>query len=254
METKTCLFCGEPKSLEEFSLKDRNTGRRNNICRICEASWAKERYHTKHPLAPTRAFQKNDFHCDTCGELKDPKEFHYARGNRQGICKKCHNIKCNKHRHLQNPSMKYQIVRTEKYLCSKCGEARIADDFYFNKGSDDVTEIRMPCKICVAKNYKNYFELKEKDALKREIDFDLKREIDYDLYAEFKHALGKYKICPKCEQEKHLSEFSEIRQVLLPIHYVSNRYIICFRQIYSTCADCRNRIYVLTDRFVSNAY
>jgi recombinational DNA repair protein (RecF pathway) len=143
METKPCQFCGETKSLKEFNLKDRNTGRRNSICKVCEAAQAKERYHIKHPLAPTRAFQKDDFHCDTCGELKDPGEFHYARGNRQGICRKCYDAKMVEYRHAKNPSAKYIKFKKDDFHCTRCGELKTPKDFYYVNGRREGV-----CKKC----------------------------------------------------------------------------------------------------------
>ncbi len=276
-----CRECLKPIDVEEYLSHIK--GKRGIICRECYNARKKELYHHKNPFAEKRIFNEDDFHCSKCGELKEPREFLYVKGRRQGICKKCYNARRRELFQLKNPLAKTKDPSKEKFRCAKCGELRSYDDYYYHKSGRKAGLRRMPCKFCAnlrTKNYRNLIDKnkqiarlrwqrahitradlsKQADKILRALENQekvpvspllkpIKKEVDY---GKFKLLSGSYKICPQCGLKKRMADFSDTNAALLRMP--GQLYIIEYRQIYSECSECRNRFHALFDRFIYESY
>jgi hypothetical protein len=97
MNSKTCIKCGETKSLEEFYADNHGGGSRHgrrSACKTCElATDADYRRRLRDRSALVLPDTKT---CSKCHSIKPASEFSHDSGNLRGIksyCKKC----CNEH-------------------------------------------------------------------------------------------------------------------------------------------------------------
>ena len=195
--------------------------------------------------------------CVTCGEPKEPEEFYIKdknTGRRDTICITCVKLKRKELYHILHPLARTISLLKDDFHCTGCGELKTPDDFFYRKTGPYQFHRRMPCKVCQRlKKRISYRDLKDKNKhVKNDEKSDLpEREIDY---ADFKHLVGRYQICPQCEINRPLADFTEIKQKILRCYGYEYKYIIKYREVYSECSDCRNRMHVLYDQFILAAF
>jgi len=89
VSTKTCTKCGEVKSLDEFYVKDKRTGRRFSWCKACHLALTAARY---VPAPPRVRVLPTEKACTGCGRVLPIAQFHYLNGRSQTYrarCKAC---------------------------------------------------------------------------------------------------------------------------------------------------------------------
>lgn len=89
-------MCGQEKPLDDFYIKDKQTGRRFSWCKNCHLWRTNQRYHER--TAPAREAKQNapkptEKRCSRCGETKPLDAFHHQRGKLcRSWCKACRAI------------------------------------------------------------------------------------------------------------------------------------------------------------------
>lgn len=246
-----CPKCGELKDPKDFYYL--KTGRKiSDFCKKCYNKKQQERYRQKHPSAKRLliTYDKNDFHCRKCGKLKVPEDFYYNKGKKSGVCKDCDSERRKKIYHQKNPEADYRKKFDINDLhCSRCGELLKPEDFKYINGRRQGL-----CKACIRERWLELYHIKNPESAYSGC-YPHKVETDFD-YGQARHLIGKYKICPVCEQKKPLADFSKEIIMRLPLyyHYYRPTNFLIIREFYKECSDCRNRMYELHDHFVMHAY
>jgi len=108
---RTCMTCGEEKSILEFYFRDKKTGRRHSACKECD----KARVRKRHEANPERT-RNNDLKRNYGITLKEHQEMYDNQNGVCAICKKSGDGKwkklCVDHDH--------KTGKVRQLLCRRC--------------------------------------------------------------------------------------------------------------------------------------
>ena len=98
-QTRRCTKCGQEKSISEFRIKDKRTGRLRTWCIDCEREYGRAAFKARYvphpkPKATERA-------CTGCGRTFPIEDFpikSHKTGERRFVCRECKNIKAAEYR------------------------------------------------------------------------------------------------------------------------------------------------------------
>ena len=111
---RTCMTCGEEKSILEFYFRDKKTGRRHSACKECD----KARVKARHQANPERT-RNNDLKRNYGITLEEHTKMYEEQNGRCAICGNEGNGKweklCVDHCHTTG--------KVRKLLCHKCNTA-----------------------------------------------------------------------------------------------------------------------------------
>ena len=160
LENKRCGRCGLLKFADEFSFNAATKDFLDYHCRSCRSEYYylnRDEISIKgKKLRADRAKLKpwlnaKPKYCNTCGELKEPDEFHRNSQSADGLrveCKKCGNQKANKRIRAKRQKQKEQeLVLMQVKQCISCQEIKDHSEFYKQPFSRD--KLQSQCKECM---------------------------------------------------------------------------------------------------------
>lgn len=122
-QTRHCTKCGQEKSVSEFRIKDRRTGRLRTQCRDCENEYSLARFHARYVPHPKP--KPTERTCTQCGRTLPVEEFpvkSHATGWRRSICRDC--------KHAQQ----------SEYRASHVEQNRESSREYYRRNREEITE------------------------------------------------------------------------------------------------------------------
>lgn len=148
MEVKTCVKCGEEKSIGDFY---RRASGYQRMCKECQKAYNRERRAGNRKNDPDPTVSEKC--CTRCREVKPIAEFSANRESPDGYewgCRSCRRAYDEK-RWAKIASERPQKFQSNTHMqCTTCGDIKVLDEFYDNKGCKSGKSGK--CKQC----YRDY--------------------------------------------------------------------------------------------------